>query len=127
MVTEAYNIYFDQDINSVVMEWDGYATSNEFKAGTALMLNTLIKHNTSKVLADIKDMILIGSEDQQWLIEQFLPRAIEFGFKAIAIIKPDSYFNKVAVESVSYKVDKNKLEIAFFDNTDHAKEWLKTK
>jgi hypothetical protein len=127
MVTETYNIYFDRDINSVVMEWDGYATSAEFKEGTELMLNTLIRHNTFKVLADIKDMILIGVEDQQWLIDQFLPRAIEFGFKAIAIVKPDSYFNKVAVESVSYKVDKDKLEIMFFDNAEQAKEWLRTK
>ena len=79
------------------------------------------------MLADIKDVILIGVEDQQWLIDQFLPRAIEFGFKAIAIIKPDSYINKVTVESVSYKVDRDKLEIMFFDNTDQSKEWLKTK
>jgi len=127
MVTDTYNIYFDQEINSVVMEWDGYATSIEFKEGTELMLNTLIKHKTFKVLADIKDMVLIGSQDQQWLTEHFLPRAIEFGFKAIAIVRPDAYFNKVAVESVSYKVDKDKLEIVFFDNRDQAKEWLKTK
>ena len=39
MVTETYNIYFNQYINSVVMEWDGYATSAEFKEGTELMLN----------------------------------------------------------------------------------------
>ena len=67
MATDTYNIYFDQDINSVVMEWDGYATSKEFKEGTESMLNTLIRHNTFKVLADFKDMMLIGSEDQKWL------------------------------------------------------------
>ncbi|HEX5112071.1 MAG TPA: STAS/SEC14 domain-containing protein [Saprospiraceae bacterium] len=127
MITDTYNIYFDEITNSVVMEWDGYATSSEFKEGTEIMLNNMIKHNTFKVLADIKDMVLIGSEDQQWLLDQFLPRAIEFGFKAIAIIKPDAYFNKVAVESVSYKVDKEKLDIVFFDNIDEAKAWLKTK
>ena len=66
MATDTYNIYFDQDLNSVVMEWDGCATSIEFKEGTELMLNTLIKYNTFKVLADFKDMILIGSEDQRW-------------------------------------------------------------
>ena len=70
-------------------------------------------------------MVLIGTEDQQWLNTHFLPRAIKFGFKAIAIIKPDHYFNKVAVESVSYKVEKDKLAINFFDNTSEAKEWLK--
>ncbi len=123
--SQVYNIYFDEETGCVVMEWDGYATSEQFKQGTELMLNTLIKNNSNKVLADVKDMVLIGMEDQQWLDTQFLPRAVKFGFKAIAIIKPDSYFNKVAVESISYKVDKGKLAINFFDNTDDAKDWLK--
>ena len=121
---EIYNIYFDKDINAVVMEWDGYATSKQFKQGTELMLNILIKNNCSKVLADIKDMKIIAMEDQQWLNEDFLPRATTFGFKAIAIVKPDYYFNKVAVETISYKVDKDKLTINFFDNAKDAREWL---
>jgi hypothetical protein len=123
--TEIYHIYFDQEIDAVVMEWNGYATSTQFEEGTELMLNTLIQNNSFKVLADVKDMVLIGLEDQQWLNTHFLPRAIKFGFKAIAIIKPDNYFNKIAVESVSYKVDKDKLKINFFDNIVEAKEWLK--
>jgi SpoIIAA-like len=122
--TEIYNIYFDEEINSVVMEWNGYATSKQFKQGTELMLNMLIKNNCSKVLADIKDMKIIAMEDQQWLNEEFLPRATTFGFKAIAIVKPNYYFNKVAVETISYKVDKEKLTINFFDNSEEAREWL---
>lgn len=122
--TEIYNVYFDEEINSVVMKWDGYATSKQFKQGIELMLNTLIKYNCSKVLADIKDMKIIVMEDQQWLNEEFLPRATKFGFKAIAIIKPDFYFNKVAVETISYNVDKDKLTINFFDNTKEAREWF---
>jgi hypothetical protein len=122
--TEIYNIYFDEEINSVVMEWNGYATSKQFKQGTELMLNMLIKNKSSKVLADIKDMKIIAMEDQQWLNEEFLPRATTFGFKAIAIVKPHYYFNKVAVETISYKVDKEKLTINFFDNSEEAREWL---
>lgn len=123
--TKAYSIYYDQDINSVVMEWKGYSNSSEFKEGTELMLNTLIKHNTFKVLADIKDMTLIGMEDQEWINKVFLPRATEFGFKVLAIVKPQHYFNQVAVETISYKVDQNKLAIQFFDSLDNAKEWLR--
>lgn len=122
---KTYDIYFDENINSVVMEWHGYATSRQFKEGTELMLNTLIKHGASKVLADIRDMTLIGMEDQQWINEVFLPRATKFGFKAIAIIKPRNYFNKIAVETISYKVDREKLTINFFDNIEDAREWLK--
>lgn len=123
--TKAYSIYYDADIHSVVMEWKGYSNSSEFKEGTELMLNTLIKHDTFKVLADIKDMTLIGMEDQEWINKVFLPRATEFGFKVLAIVKPQHYFNQVAVESISYKVDQNKLSIQFFDDLENAKEWLK--
>ena len=122
--TEIYNIYFDDEINSVVMEWNGYATSKQFKQGTELMLNMLIKNNCSKVLADIKDMKIIAMEDQQWLNEEFLPRATTFGFKAVAIVKPDYYFNKVAVETISHKADKEKLNINFFYNREEAREWF---
>ena len=123
--TEVYAIYYDQELNSVIMDWDGYATSSQFREGTETMLNILIKNHATKVLADIKDMVIIGMEDQSWLEKQFLPRAIQFGFKACAMVKPDSYFNKVAVESISYKVDQEKLLIKFFDTAEEAKEWLK--
>lgn len=124
MHTEPYNIYYDADLHAVIMEWDGYSNSSQFRQGTELMLNTLIANKASHVLADIKDMVLIGQEDQQWLSTDFLPRAIQFGFKGIAIVRPDNYFNKVAVESVSYKVDKEKLTINFFDNIEEARVWL---
>lgn len=122
---EVYQVYYDDHIDAVVMDWDGYATSVQFKEGTELMLNTLISNKASKVLADIKDMVLIGMEDQAWLDKYFLPRAIQFGFKAIAIVKPDNYFNKVAVETISYKVDSDKLLIRFFDDIENAREWIK--
>jgi hypothetical protein len=124
--TKIYNVYFDEVLNAVVMEWDGYATSGQFREGTELMLNLLIQNRSSKVLADAKDMIMIGREDQEWMDTDFLPRAIKFGFKAIALIKPDHYFNKVAVESISYKIDKEKLVINFFDSLEEAKQWLHT-
>ena len=120
----SYNIYYKPEIDSVVMEWHGYSNSLEFRQGTELMLNTLIQNRAGKVLADIKSMTLIATEDQQWLETEFLPRATDFGFRVLAIVKPDFYFNQVAVQNIVNKSDKNKLAIQFFDNTAHAAEWL---
>ncbi|MBC7850033.1 MAG: STAS/SEC14 domain-containing protein [Chitinophagaceae bacterium] len=119
-----YDIYFDEQLGAVVMDWDGYATSTAFRQGTELMLNTLIKHQTSKVLADIREMVLIGLEDQRWLETEFLPRALNFGFRMLAIVNPTAYFNKVAVETISEKVDKDRLSIRFFEDLQTAKAWL---
>lgn len=125
--SQVYNIYFNRHLDAVVMEWDGYANSRQFREGTERMLVTLKQFKASRVLGDIANMVLIGMEDQQWLEQDFLPRAIGAGFKSIAMVRPSSYFNKVAVESVSYKVDKEKLNIQFFDNREDAENWLRRK
>ena len=126
MESSSYKITYDAEANCVVMKWDGYSTSAEFRQGTETMLNMVIFHNTSYVLADIENMVLISQDDQQWLEREFLPRAINFGFGALAIIRPKSYFNKVAVESISYKINPQKLPIRFFNRVADAKEWLKS-
>jgi len=126
MTKAVYTIFFDEKLDLVVMEWNDYATSREFREGTELMLDLLIKHNCSRVLADIQDMTIIGLEDKIWMENDFLPRAIRQGFKSIAIITPKAYFNKVAVEDISYKIDKKKLTLHFFDNLEEGKQWLQT-
>lgn len=122
--TEVYNIFYVPEKHFVQMNWTGYATSEQFRQGTEVMLNLLVQNKATKVLADIKDMLVIGADDQKWLETQFLPRAIKFGFKSIAMVKPHSYFNKVAVETISYKIDKQKLSINFFDTAEEATTWL---
>lgn len=122
--SHTYNIYFDTELGIVIMEWDGYSTSLQFREGTEKMLEVLIMNGASKVLGDIRNMVIIGLEDQKWLDTDFLPRAIQHGFKTMAIVRPSHYFNNVAVETVSYKVDKEKLSIQFFDSPEKAREWL---
>ena len=121
---QVYNISYDAQLNVVIMDWDGYATTAQFREGTETMLNILIENHAHKVLADSKDMILISMEDQRWLETQFLPRAIRFGMKACAIVRPNSYFNKIAIETVSNKISQEKLLISFFDTAEQAKAWL---
>jgi len=119
-----YHIYFDQPRKYVVMEWNGYANSAEFRAGTEKMLSELEQHGASKVLADIKNMVLIAQNDQAWLLDYFIPKAIERGFKRIALIKPDHYFNQVALEEIFRKMDREKLEMEIFNGRDEAGAWL---
>jgi hypothetical protein len=121
---KTFNVYPDSASGSVVMEWNGYATSSQFREGTEEMLRVLAEQQMKKVLADIKDMVLIGAEDQKWMETTFLPRAIKLGFQICAIVKPTNYFNKIAAETISHKVEKEKLKIQFFDTAEEAKEWL---
>lgn len=121
---EVYSIHYDAKLQAVRMTWNGYATSEQFRTGTELMLDTLAANHANKVLADIRAMELIGTNDQHWLENNFVPRAIEKGFRALAIVQPEAYFTKVSVESVSYKVENEKLTISFFKTPEEAEQFL---
>ena len=123
-MSKPYTIFFDEEFQCIVMDWDGYATSIQFREGTEFMLKLLKEHNVHKVLADIKDMTLISGEDQNYVQYNFLPRAIEGGFRAIAIVRPTSYFNAVAIETISYRVKKTVVQMRVFDDVDQARAWL---
>jgi hypothetical protein len=38
--SEVYHIYFNPEIRLVIMKWDDYSASEQFKQGFELMLNT---------------------------------------------------------------------------------------
>lgn len=119
-----YTIFYDKDADCVVMNWVGYSTSLQFREGTEYMLRLLQEHKARKVLADIRDMTLIGMEDQNYVQFNFLPRAIASGFRAIALVRPISYFNAVAIETMSYRVKQTVVQMRVFDDLAAAKEWL---
>ena len=126
MTATGFSVDYDQELNAAVMEWAGYFTVDQFKEGTEKMLNCMKQHQSKKVLALIRDMMLIGAEEQKWLEVSFLPRAIEQGFKACALLTPFYHFSKVAVENITWKIDKKKLIVNLFDNEQEARNWLKS-
>lgn len=119
-----YRIFSAEGEGFITMEWTGYATSQQFREGTEKMLAELKTRKAGKVLGDIEQMVLIAKEDQDWLIHTFLPRALESGFKAIALIRPVHYFNKVAIETVLQNIPSHVLNVRMFDNKEDAKTWL---
>jgi hypothetical protein len=121
---KVYQISYDTSTKHVIMRWSGYSTSTKFREGTELMLQLLVENKAKKVLADIKNMTIIGLEDQKWIEQDFLPRAIEQGFSFLALVKPSNYFNAVAMESLLQRPVLSNLTIRMFDTAGEATTWL---
>lgn len=57
--------------------------------------------------------MLIGADDQHWLSNNWIPRAMEAGLRTVAMIMPMFYFNRVAIESVGQKLDPESLILQY--------------
>jgi hypothetical protein len=123
--SEVYTITYDTDLKAVIGIWKGYATSTQFRVGTEEQLAVMVAKQTSKMLVDLKEMALIGKDDQDWMDKSYIPKSIEEGLKVVAVVQPDYYFNKVAVDSIIFKINKQELKVNYFSTLDEAKAWLK--
>lgn len=121
-----YTNTYNAAIKTIVTSWDGYATSTQFREGVAAVMDTVAEHTSNKILVDLKKMVLIGREDQQWMTDVVLPEAASHGITAIALIQPLFYFNRVAVESIAFKLNQKTLTMFFFDNMEDAIAWLES-
>lgn len=120
----AWTVDYDAEVPCVVMTWQGYATSKVFRDANEKIVDVIARHKTAKMLADVKYFVLIGAEDQAWLASDWIPRAIEAGMKTIAMVTPTFHFNRVAVEAVVQKMDRERLTVEFFADRKQALAWL---
>ena len=120
----ACTVDYDADVPCVIMTWKGYATSGEFREANERVLEILAERTASKLLGDLKEFVLIGSEDQSWLSTDWIPRAVKAGLRKVALTAPAFYFNRVAVESVGQRLDPEALMLKHFDHRDAARAWL---
>ena len=121
-----FSVDYDVDVPCVVMSWRGYATSAVFRAANEQVLQMIADRRAKKLLGDITEFVLIGAEDQDWLNNEWLPKAMESGLRLAALVTPTFYFNRVAVDNVVKRLDPARLQVAYFATRDEALAWLKT-
>jgi hypothetical protein len=77
----------------------------------------------SKVLGDDTALVSVGSEDQDWIIWEWMPRAIAAGLRVIASKSPNSYYGRTSVNRIQAVISP-KLRVRSFDDLADAREWL---
>lgn len=115
---------FDPELQVVIMKWNGFSSSIEFRKANEDVLQKLQANASYKLIADLRQMKIIALQDQQWLYNNWLPRAITAGLSFVAIVESDDYFNRLTVDAVSQKID-DKITIRYFNNILSARSWIR--
>jgi hypothetical protein len=124
MPTHRCDVTYDHDARTVIMDWQGYFPSAEFRAANERVLTVVQATAATRLLGDITHFVLIGADDQAWLNENWIPRLIRAGVQRCALVQPTYYFNRVAVENVGRQVDADRLAIGYFGDRESARRWL---
>lgn len=119
-------VSYDSELHCVISTWHGYASSNQFRAICERVLEMIEKHGVNKSISDNREMSIISQPDQDWILENFMPRLLDSGFKASATILPANHFAKISLDEIVNKIDEGEIRIKYFSKIIDAKTWIKT-
>ena len=120
-------IRWDQATRSVIMEWKMFVDGDGFRDGLNTGLELLVEKRASRWLADLRKLEVVTADDQKWSNEDWFPRAISAGIKAMAIVVPKSTIAAMSVDAIMKKAElqNRTLVTHYFDNVFDAREWLR--
>lgn len=118
-------IYYHEDIPCVHLDWSGFVSGEKFRETCDAALELLQDKRVDKVIADNSKAKLVPLEDQQWMKDEWFPKAYKAGYRTSAIVESENIFNEVSVKSIVNKMDDGKFTVQYFHNLDRAKQWLK--
>lgn len=115
----------DTGIPCIVLVWGQYATSAQLRFVHERALDLLRRNALHKILGDDSLLAVIPVDDQDWLREDWMPRALAAGLKAAASKCPDGFFGKQSVANVMSRAPSG-ITLRSFDELNEARAWLQT-
>jgi len=118
-------IYFDEVSGAVVLKWIGYAESDQFRKACDQSLELLKKMKTKFMIADNSEGKAVTIDDQNWLVEDWFPRAFIEGYRISAVVSTTDIFRDMGIKNIVSQLDLTKFTAEYFNNFEDAQEWIK--
>lgn len=106
-------------------DWVGVHSFETVQKGMEAVLELIIATNSTKYLSDNTN--LIGGWDiaNEWLANDWTPRATAAGMRCVAHVLAPGIYGQMSMLSLSPHIEQQ-ICLSFFDNIKEAEEWLKT-
>jgi hypothetical protein len=118
------SVTWDQSAQLVMVKWEGWADSTEFKELLEAEILALQQHRGSRLLADCRQQKVINPADQERANREWLPRALAAGLKRFAVVLPISGLAEMNIRDALGKVPDTALQVAYFATVEEGKAWL---
>jgi hypothetical protein len=118
------SVKFDNSIPCIAVEWRQYATSTQIRFILENIIGLLKQHGVSRILGNDSALPVVHTEDQEWIANDWFPRAVAAGWRVSANKLPDSYFGQLTTNQVQSEAPEA-VVIRNFQDLSDARQWLK--
>ncbi|THE66225.1 hypothetical protein D8Y22_02815 [Salinadaptatus halalkaliphilus] len=124
--TKTHTTYWDDELEAVVHKWNNYAKGEQFREGAEAMIECTKEHGGSKILIDHRDMTGVNRDDHEYLLEDWIPRAVDAGAEYHMVVHEQSTIAEMNLDDV---VDAGDVDYTsdMTSDMDEARKWIASK
>jgi hypothetical protein len=111
--------------NWLYYKWRGFLLIDELKKGYDKILDVLANEQLTTALADHANIVGPWNEANEWLVNEWTPKANRLGLKHLAINTAGDLFSNISLELFLINNKNSAYATQVFDSIDEAKSWLK--
>jgi len=121
---DKYDVCFDETNQYVTMRFKTHIQGEEYKEALVKGLDCLVAHNYSKWLAGSTSLIVINSDDQLWLLKEWIPASRISGLQFFAAVLPLSNTGRTIIENMGMSLSSDAFTYRLFEDKPSAIQWL---
>lgn len=119
------DVIWNEECKAVVLDWKGYATSEQFREIMNKGLELLISKRANRWLGDCTKFMTLQKADEEWSNTDWLARALQGGIKKMAIVLPEKLIQKNIVDRILDNNGDILITSQKFSSPEEALAWLK--
>ncbi len=123
---ESAEIIFNEPLNSVEVYWKGYVKSELYRQILETAYDTIIEYGATQWVADMTCSGVSSTEDQKWVMNEFIPKCGKAGVQRVAIVLSKDIFAKFYGNKINTSLGEHAAFNEYFATREEAHEWLKS-
>ena len=113
----------DDSVPCLFVQWKNCATNAQIRFIHECLIDLIKGQGVSKILGDDTALVNISTGDQDWIAQDWLPRAMLAGLRTASSKGPNGYHGRTSVIRIQSMLS-SKLIIRSFDDLENARKWL---
>ncbi|TGE24459.1 hypothetical protein E5K00_04380 [Hymenobacter aquaticus] len=130
------SLYYHNELASVVEHADGYVRidwnpvpirSSSLRAVYEQVLTLLRQQGFAKVLSDHQLLPPIQPSDQEWLSQDWVPRAVaQAGYRCCALVQAHDVLSQISLTHIVRQLGPVPLIVRYFEDSSAAERWIRS-
>ena len=121
---EYITLWYHPDTQIVHHEIHKFIYGDAFRDALMTGAELLKTRNACKWLSNDRGNSAMPKDDVEWLMENFISKAIKAGWRHWAIVSPKSMVGRMSIDSSREYLSEHGLNVMVFDDEKSAMDWL---